>query len=268
MGSLRLLLPILAPPLAALAVAGATQVPEIRVTNTVQYVGAGRHNWTVSLVAPESVLNRIGYVEYTLHPSFPDPVRKVTERQTRFALSSNGWGEFNIQVKVVEKQGMIRYLEHWLTLRETTASPGGGATVQKKLPSPPATVQAGPVQAVKPGQQPAVGATGLPTTVPGARNTITTGNTSKYVGEGRWDWSVFIVADDRTLQEIKCVEYMLHPTFPEPVRTVCERGPGGGKGFVLSSNGWGTFTVGVKITFADGEIRQLRHELQFASRAK
>lgn len=83
---------------------------------------------------------------------------------------------------------------------------------------------------------------------------------------GRW-WEVFVEGDDRTLGDIKCVKYTLHPTFPEPVRTVCRRGSQSGRGFPLSSNGWGTFNVGVEVTFNDGDARYLTHELIFGSAA-
>jgi len=49
---------------------------------------------------------------------------------------------------------------------------------------------------------------------------VAVANTSTYAGSGRWNWTIFIDADAATLRQIKCVEYTLHPTFPNPVRTV------------------------------------------------
>src|SRR6516165_7227020 len=48
-------------------------------------------------------------------------------------------------------------------------------------------------------------------------------NTSTYAGAGRWDWTIFVDADPNTLEQIDCVEYTLHPTFPNPVRKVCSQ---------------------------------------------
>jgi len=90
---------------------------ELGVTNTARYVGSGRYDWTVFLVGDEYLLNSILYAEYVLHPSFPNPVRRAYERNSRFSLHSNGWGEFNILVKVVFRDGRVIYLQHWLRLR-------------------------------------------------------------------------------------------------------------------------------------------------------
>lgn len=89
---------------------------------------------------------------------------------------------------------------------------------------------------------------------------LTVNNTSSYAGGGRWDWKVFVDADAETLRQIDCVEYTLHPTFPDPVRRVCDRS---GTKFALSSNGWGTFTIMVRIEYRDGRSELLEHPLVF-----
>jgi transcription initiation factor IIF auxiliary subunit len=78
-----------------------TSAQEIKVDNTAKYVGNGRYDWTVFIVAEKAVLSRIQTVEYTLHPTFPNPVRKGIG--PNFSLTSNGWGEFSIKVKIVFK---------------------------------------------------------------------------------------------------------------------------------------------------------------------
>ncbi len=98
---------------------------------------------------------------------------------------------------------------------------------------------------------------------PGKYGKITTNNSATYVGKDRWNWTVFIQADDRTLYQIQCVEYHLHPTFPEPVQKVCTQGSESGKGFFLTANGWGTFTVKLNVIFKDGERIRLNHDLVF-----
>ncbi len=57
--------------------------------------------------------------------------------------------------------------------------------------------------------------------------------------EGWFDWSVYIDADEATLKKIKSVTYTLHPTFPEPVRTVTNQA----EHFKLSTSGWGEFQI-------------------------
>lgn len=91
---------------------------DVQVVNTATYVDSGRYNWSVFLVGKEKVLNSIKYVQYTLHPSFPQPQRTVYDRETNFTLNSNGWGEFNIYVKIVFDSGRKMYLEHWLSLEK------------------------------------------------------------------------------------------------------------------------------------------------------
>ena len=90
---------------------------------------------------------------------------------------------------------------------------------------------------------------------------ISTDNIASPAGNNRWDWTVFIRADEQTLGQINCVEYTLHPTFPNPVRTVCSRGQG--YPFALSSNGWGTFTIRIRVFMASGKIIPLEHYLRF-----
>ena len=214
-------------------VLGAAGGPPVRVENTARRTDASRYDWTVYLVADTATLNAIQEVHYVLHPSFPNPVRVVQDRRTRFALSSNGWGEFNIGVKVVfqDKRPPL-HLNHWLSLTERRPVP------QATAPPPPHDHSA-----------------------------VSTGNDSRYVGDGRWEWTVFLLADDRTLDAIECVEYTLHPTFPDPVRKVCDRGSVRGKGFFLSANGWGVFTIGVQVMFRDGDTTSLKHQLRFSGAA-
>ncbi len=91
---------------------------------------------------------------------------------------------------------------------------------------------------------------------------IATGNLATKVSNERWDWTVFIQASENILANIQCVEYTLHRTFHDPVRKVCVRGSGM-EAFALSTNGWGTFQIGVRVFFRDGRIKALTHNLTF-----
>ncbi len=91
---------------------------------------------------------------------------------------------------------------------------------------------------------------------------ICTQNTSRNIGGGRWDWTVFIDPRSADLNKIKCVEYTLHPTFPNPVRMVCDMGSSA-EPFALRSNGWGTFQIKIRVLLRDGSIRDISHQLHF-----
>lgn len=77
-----------------------------------------------------------------------------------------------------------------------------------------------------------------------------------------WDWTIFVKAPEDVLEQIEYVEYKLHPTFPNPVRIVNQRGSGP-YAFPLTTTGWGTFTVKVKIYYMDGTYQRLAHSLKF-----
>ena len=82
------------------------------------------------------------------------------------------------------------------------------------------------------------------------------------MGGNRWDWTVFIDPRSNDLNRIKCVEYTLHHTFPDPVRIVCSKG-NVDRPFALSSNGWGTFLIRVRALYKDGSVRVFGHQLHF-----
>jgi transcription initiation factor IIF auxiliary subunit len=94
---------------------------------------------------------------------------------------------------------------------------------------------------------------------------ISVKNTSSVIGNGRWAWTVYIDAPPPTLDRVKCVEYHLHPTFPNPLHVVCERGQQ--EPFALHGNGWGEFNVVVKITFLDGTEQPYNHWLTLSRSA-
>jgi len=72
--------------------------------------------WSVWVDGPQQELDQIKYVEYTLHPTFPRPVRRISDRRSGFRLDTSGWGEFKIFAKVVHKNREETLLEHFLQL--------------------------------------------------------------------------------------------------------------------------------------------------------
>jgi transcription initiation factor IIF auxiliary subunit len=86
-------------------------------------------------------------------------------------------------------------------------------------------------------------------------------NRWRYQGGDWWQWEAFL--DDGgsgQLQQVDYVEYVLHSTFPNPIRTVDE--PEGG--FVLKTAGWGTFTLKAFVYLREGEKLKLTHEIELA----
>lgn len=210
----------------------------VRLNNTSRAVGEGRYEWTVFLEADSNTLARIEGVVYTLHPTFPNPIRKVTAgREKGFPLSSNGWGEFTIYSEILFSDGTSEVIRHWLDLSRTNRSPGG-----LKAHGDSVRHEASDI---------------------GRDDGLTTGNTSRYLGNGKWEWTVFVLASDHVLEEIRHVDYTLHPTFANPIRRVTKREFEQGKGFALKATGWGTFVIGVRVEFEGGRTKYLKHRLRF-----
>ena len=101
-----------------------------------------------------------------------------------------------------------------------------------------------------------------PTSTTSRNPRISADNIARYVGKGRWDWTVYITAPRKLQKRVKCVEYTLHKTFRNPVRKVCktrdQRYP-----FGLSTNGWGTFLIKIDVELTDGKHVALTHQLKF-----
>jgi transcription initiation factor IIF auxiliary subunit len=92
----------------------------LRLEQSEKYEGDGKHDhwwsWSVWVEGSASELDRIEFVEYTLHPTFPRPVRRVYDRESNFKLSTGGWGIFTIHAKAVAKDGSVTPLRHNLVL--------------------------------------------------------------------------------------------------------------------------------------------------------
>ena len=89
----------------------------------------------------------------------------------------------------------------------------------------------------------------------------------KYViGKNVWQWTAYIVTNQVVFDKIKEVEYHLHPTFdPSNIKVKEEeKGKGTpGRGFPLTSSGWGTFTIKASVYFSDDSVMELEHYLVF-----
>lgn len=63
------------------------------------------YDWCVFVDEDLEVINTIRSVEYTLHPTFPNPVRVIKDKTSRFVLFSSGWGGFRIKVRIDYENG-------------------------------------------------------------------------------------------------------------------------------------------------------------------
>lgn len=57
-------------------------------------------DWEIHLEESEEKLDEIEYVEYTLHDTFPNPIRRIYDRSSGFKLETNGWGIFTVYIRI------------------------------------------------------------------------------------------------------------------------------------------------------------------------
>ena len=93
---------------------------------------------------------------------------------------------------------------------------------------------------------------------------ISATNASTHISGDKWRWTIFIDASPQTLGKIKCVEYRLLPTFSNPVRKVCEKGPEN-RAFALSGVSWGEFEVPIQVFLKNKQIQELKYHLKFGA---
>ena len=97
----------------------------VKIDNASKYVKTKGdmdwYKWKVFLKGSGEELDEINYVTYILHPTFPNPIRKITDRTSDFELSTSGWGEFEIKAKINYKTGKIKTITYWLDLSKEGA---------------------------------------------------------------------------------------------------------------------------------------------------
>lgn len=87
-----------------------------KIAQDYKYKGDDWWEWAVWIDAANDELNKIKFVEYTLHPTFIKPVRMIKDRTTKFRLEAAGWGVFTIYAQAVLQNGEKIDLEHELEL--------------------------------------------------------------------------------------------------------------------------------------------------------
>jgi len=88
----------------------------LRIDQDFIYQGDDWWKWRIWIEGTDAELDEIDKVVYTLHETFPDPVRVIKDRQSKFRLESSGWGIFRIHAKVHLKGGSAMKLHHDLEL--------------------------------------------------------------------------------------------------------------------------------------------------------
>jgi transcription initiation factor IIF auxiliary subunit len=81
-----------------------------------KFSDAGREHYHLGvwLDGEDRVLDEIDYVEYELHPSFKNRVRKSSNRKNSFSATFWTWGMFDIEVRVHYFSGDVDTLTHAL----------------------------------------------------------------------------------------------------------------------------------------------------------
>ncbi len=74
----------------------------------------------VILQAQPEVLDKVQYVKYYLHPTYPNPVQTRQDRSKYFELKELAWGEFimKAEIKIKDKENLLE-IERYINLTET-----------------------------------------------------------------------------------------------------------------------------------------------------
>lgn len=81
---------------------------------------------------------------------------------------------------------------------------------------------------------------------------------SSYQDEDWWKWSVWIEGPDSELDQVHEVTWVLHRTFPKPVRVLKDRK----SHFRLDASGWGVFRIYATLALEGDKQLELHHDLE------
>jgi transcription initiation factor IIF auxiliary subunit len=88
----------------------------LKIVQSEKYEGDEWWRWAVWVEGPDTEIDQISRVEYTLHPTFRHPVRIISTRRNKFKLATSGWGVFPVYARVFRKDGSTVRFRHQLTL--------------------------------------------------------------------------------------------------------------------------------------------------------
>lgn len=88
------------------------------VEQSYDYVGDDYWDWNVWIESNDpKKLDNIDSVTYRLHRTFPNPVRTIRDRKSKFRLGTSGWGTFTIYIVINLKDESVVELKHNLILK-------------------------------------------------------------------------------------------------------------------------------------------------------
>ena len=83
------------------------------------------------------------------------------------------------------------------------------------------------------------------------RSGLTFRTRAEQVKENWYQWQIELAESSSELNQIREVEYILHPTFPDRIRHRTDPTTN----FRLESSGWGSFDITVNVYFKNGDER-------------
>src|SRR6185437_12713362 len=109
----------------------------LQVANNLSYKSPNWWEGSIWLDGPEEELKAIKAVEYTLDPSFPEPVQTKTDPVSKFKLDTATSGPFKLHVRAIHKAEGVpdTLLEHELVLV------GGDKTMKRRETGSPARTE-------------------------------------------------------------------------------------------------------------------------------
>ncbi|MEZ4920385.1 MAG: pYEATS domain-containing protein [Saprospiraceae bacterium] len=84
-------------------------------------------------------------------------------------------------------------------------------------------------------------------------------NDSKYDGNKRWSWNIWLDGPSSELEKVRSVKYFLHPTFKDPIVLISNKS----SNFMLSGSGWGEFNIKAEVKLNSGINLEMNHWLTF-----
>ena len=95
----------------------------LSIQQSQNYLGKDRWQWSVWLEGRAEELDAVKQVVYILHPTFHNPVRTITDRESQFRLDTSGWGTFTIHAIATDRNGHETKLSHELVLQYPDGTP-------------------------------------------------------------------------------------------------------------------------------------------------
>jgi hypothetical protein len=89
---------------------------DLKFTQTIEPASGKKKNWTVRTDAPDSILDRIEQITFTLPATIYPQHQRITTRQDGFLISDVGTTNVTIRIKVLMKNGSTLPYTYYLNL--------------------------------------------------------------------------------------------------------------------------------------------------------